>query len=85
MAIVTTKTLKAAYVGLEVFNLKDYFDEVIGLDDVCQTKPSPEGIFKALKGLNKEKGITIIQVTHSHETAKYGNRIVKLKDGIVSN
>jgi ABC-type lipoprotein export system ATPase subunit len=28
-----------------------------------------------------EGGTTIIQVTHSEENAKYGNRIVNLKDG----
>jgi ABC-type lipoprotein export system ATPase subunit len=33
-----------------------------------------------LKKLNDE-GMTIIQVTHSEENAKYGNRIVRLKDG----
>ena len=30
--------------------------------------------------LNKE-GVTIIQVTHSEENARYGNRIINLKDG----
>lgn len=37
-------------------------------------------IMKLLKKLNDE-GMTIIQVTHSEENAKYGNRIVRLKDG----
>jgi ABC-type lipoprotein export system ATPase subunit len=26
-------------------------------------------------------GTTIVQVTHSEENAKYGNRIIRLKDG----
>ena len=26
-------------------------------------------------------GVTIVQVTHSEENAKFGNRIVNLKDG----
>lgn len=56
-------------------------DEPTGNLDSVSTKEVMELFTK----LNKEKGITIIQVTHSHETAKYGNRIVKLKDGIVSN
>ena len=30
--------------------------------------------------LNQE-GTTIIQVTHSEENAKYGHRIINLKDG----
>ncbi len=37
-------------------------------------------IMELLKELNKE-GTTIIQVTHSKENAKYGNRIIKLNDG----
>jgi len=37
-------------------------------------------IMELLKELN-EDGTTIIQVTHSKENAKYGNRIIKLNDG----
>ena len=33
------------------------------------------------KTINEEEGITILQVTHSEEAAKYGNRIIRLKDG----
>jgi putative ABC transport system ATP-binding protein len=32
------------------------------------------------KKLNEE-GTTIIQVTHSEENAKYGSRIIELRDG----
>jgi ABC-type lipoprotein export system ATPase subunit len=37
-------------------------------------------IMTMLKKLNSE-GTTIIQVTHSEENAKYGNRIIHLNDG----
>jgi len=37
-------------------------------------------IMTLLKKLNGE-GTTIIQVTHSEENAKYGNRIIRLSDG----
>ena len=37
-------------------------------------------IMELLKELNEE-GTTIIQVTHSKENAKYGNRTIKLNDG----
>lgn len=37
-------------------------------------------IMEMLKKLNGD-GTTIIQVTHSEVNAKYGNRIIKLKDG----
>jgi ABC-type lipoprotein export system ATPase subunit len=33
--------------------------------------------------LNKEEGVTIIQVTHSEQTAEYGSRIISLLDGMV--
>jgi len=41
-------------------------------------------IMQLLKKLNDE-GTTIIQVTHSEENAKYGNRIIQLKDGWIEN
>jgi ABC-type lipoprotein export system ATPase subunit len=37
-------------------------------------------IMTLLKKLNNE-GTTIVQVTHSEENAKYGNRIIRLSDG----
>jgi ABC-type lipoprotein export system ATPase subunit len=36
-------------------------------------------IFKKLN----DEGITIIQVTHSEENARYGKRIIKVADGAV--
>ena len=40
-------------------------------------------IMELFKRLNSE-GTTIIQVTHSEENARYGNRIVELKDGWIT-
>ena len=48
-------------------------------------KQSGEEIMKLFKKLNEEKGITILQVTHSDECAAYGNRIVKLSDHILED
>ena len=42
-----------------------------------------EEIMKLFKKLNDE-GTTIVQVTHSHDNAAFGNRIVNLFDGWVS-
>ena len=42
---------------------------------------STEEVMKLFKKINEEMQITILQVTHSEETAKYGTRIVNLKDG----
>jgi ABC-type lipoprotein export system ATPase subunit len=41
-------------------------------------------IMELLQKLNEE-GITIIQVTHNEEFAKYGKRIIRIQDGLVSS
>jgi len=41
-------------------------------------------IMRLFKKLNDE-GTTIVQVTHSEENATYGNRIVRLRDGWITN
>lgn len=38
-------------------------------------------VMELFKKVNQEKGITILQVTHSAEAASYGNRIVNLENG----
>lgn len=40
-----------------------------------------EEIMELFKKLNKEDGVTIIQVTHSETNASYGERIIHLLDG----
>ena len=40
-----------------------------------------EEIMKLFKKLNREEGVTIIQVTHSEKNAGYGSRIINLLDG----
>jgi len=40
-------------------------------------------IMELFKRLNREDGVTIIQVTHSNENAAYGTKIVRLADGMV--
>ncbi|HTD39677.1 MAG TPA: ABC transporter ATP-binding protein [Mucilaginibacter sp.] len=44
-----------------------------------------EEIMALFKKLNKEDGVTIIQVTHSEKNAEYGTRIVDLLDGKISS
>ena len=39
-------------------------------------------IMELFRQLNRQ-GTTIVQVTHSEENARYGNRVVRLKDGWV--
>ncbi len=47
------------------------------------SKTSAE-VMDLLAKINSEKGKTIIQVTHSREAAEYGQRIINVKDGKVS-
>ncbi len=45
-----------------------------------------EEIMELFRKLNKEEGVTIIQVTHSEKNAAYGTHIINLLDGkIVAN
>lgn len=52
-------------------------DEPIGNLD----SKSGEEVMKLFKTINEEENITILQVTHSEDSAQYGNRIINLKDG----
>jgi ABC-type lipoprotein export system ATPase subunit len=44
-----------------------------------------EEIMDIFTQLNKEDGVTIIQVTHSEKNAGYGNRIIHLLDGRIEH
>jgi pyrophosphatase PpaX len=55
LAIVTTKIRKTALMGLKLTGLDQFFDVVIGLDDVEKAKPDPEPLEKALNALGSSK------------------------------
>ena len=38
---------------------------------------------KLFKDINKRYGITMIQVTHDESMTLYGNRLIRLHDGII--
>lgn len=42
---------------------------------------SAQQVMELLKQLNEEKGVTVLQVTHSARGAAYGNRIIHIRDG----
>ncbi len=42
-------------------------------------------IMAIFQRLNKEAGLTIVQVTHEREIALHGSRVVHLKDGLIEN
>ena len=54
-------------------------DEPIGNLDSITGKE----IMELFSKLNREKGVTFIQVTHSLEASEYGDNLIKLKDGKV--
>lgn len=51
LGIVSSKLKEGIEIGLDMFNMREYFDVIVGLDDVKEHKPHPEGIFKACKEL----------------------------------
>ena len=57
--------------------------QIILADEATGNLDSKSGkdIMQLFKRINKDKKITILQVTHSLEVASYGNRIINLKDG----
>ncbi|MGZ4038074.1 MAG: ABC transporter ATP-binding protein, partial [Bacteroidia bacterium] len=74
--------------------------QLVGIARALITKPrliladEPTGNLNSKQGteimdlfsrLNKEDGVTIIQVTHSEKNAEYGSRIINLLDGRIDN
>lgn len=57
--------------------------DIIFLDEPIGNLDSKTGkeIMELFKKINREYGKTLIQVTHSHESANYGTSIIKLVDG----
>lgn len=56
LGIVTTKTSEYSRVLLEHFDLMQYFDVLVGKEDVVHPKPHPEPMYKALKALGYRYG-----------------------------
>jgi len=56
-------------------------DEPIGNLD----SQSGTDIMNLFSRINKEKGMTILQVTHSKESAEYSDRLILMKDGVIES
>ncbi|MUV38865.1 Lipoprotein-releasing system ATP-binding protein LolD [Lentibacillus sp. JNUCC-1] len=54
-------------------------DEPVGNLD----SQSGADVMNLFRRINEEKGITIVQVTHSEKHANMGNRIIHMKDGVI--
>lgn len=64
-----------------------YEPEIIFLDEPTGNldSASAEEIMLLLKSVNKEMGTTVVQVTHSEKNAAFGNRIIRIKDGLIAS
>ena len=58
LGIVTTKTARYSKELLEYFDILDYFEVLIGREDVKNPKPHPEPILKAINKMNAQKEAT---------------------------
>lgn len=54
LGVVTTKTGLYSKILLEHLEILDYFDVLIGREDVINPKPHPEPILKAIKAMNAD-------------------------------
>lgn len=59
LSVFTTKRTDDAYIGLDLFNLRDYFDLILGMDCVKNVKPNPEGILHIMHQTNAQQAIMI--------------------------
>lgn len=67
MAIVSTKRNDVVHKGLKLMKLDQYFEVVIGLDDVTHAKPDPEPLLLALKKLGSEPGTSLMVGDNHHD------------------
>ena len=61
--------------------------EIIFLDEPIGNLDTKTGmkIMELFRQINKKYGKTIIQVTHSEESAKYGTKVVRIIDGEIDS
>ncbi len=59
LGVVSSKKNDLVNHALEYFKIKDYFDIVIGSDDVSKPKPDPEGIRKAVMTLKAKRTLYV--------------------------
>ena len=67
LAIVTSKTGPLARRGLRRCELDEYFDVLVGVDDVTEHKPHPAPVFEALDRLSAEPGDTVFVGDSPHD------------------
>lgn len=63
-----------------------YEPDIIFLDEPTGNldSASAEEIMKLLQNVNKELKTTVLQVTHSEKNAAFGNRLIRISDGLIT-
>ncbi|MGO4888843.1 pyrophosphatase PpaX [Anaerobacillus sp. MEB173] len=67
LAIVTTKIRETAEMGLKLTGLDQFFDVLVGMDDVEKVKPDPEPLNKAMAALQSSPETTLMVGDNSHD------------------
>lgn len=67
IGIVTSKMRSSVEVGMEMTGLNRYFETIVTIDDVSESKPHPESVIKAMKQLNGEAHSTIMVGDNYHD------------------
>ncbi|MGM0841619.1 MAG: pyrophosphatase PpaX [Bacillota bacterium] len=67
LAIVSTKVRDVVIKGLDLMNLRPFFEVIITLDEVDNAKPHPEPIEKALVALGSSPGEAIMIGDNHHD------------------
>lgn len=63
-----------------------YEPDIIFLDEPTGNldSASAEEIMKLLQNVNKELKTTVLQVTHSEKNSAFGNRLIRISDGLIT-
>ena len=101
LGIVTTKTARYSKELMEHFGLMDYFEVLIGRENVENPKPHPEPILRAIHAMNAKKeatfmiGDTCLDMVSSKEAGVFGvgvigdytpqNELIKCADIVKKN
>ncbi len=59
LGVISAKKSDLVNHALEIFKIKEYFDIVIGQDEVKNPKPNPEGIILAIKKLKSKRAVYV--------------------------
>lgn len=77
MAVVSAKMRPGVELGLEITNIKHYFDCIVSADDATHPKPHPEPVLKALEQLGGTPETSLMVGDNSHDIGSGNNAGVK--------